>query len=292
MLAVDHPVSASDSPEELLFLRTTFWQGAGSPFGPRPAWLPEDPAAPLSLSSFPLAPLNFTMTSEPGATHVWHPRRPAKPRPGSVIYSRWIPHLRETFSMVALDLHDAAHLDLFHTWQNDPRVSAGWNESGTLDQHRDYLSRVAADPHQFAVLAAFDGVFFAYFEIYWAAEDRLGAYYPAAPHDRGRHSLVGDVRYRGAHRVAARWSSLVHYLFLDEPRTGRIVGEPKAGNATVLAYDLVHGFSVDKFVDLPHKRAALMRLDRERFFQICPLGGGDPKVKMVGGTGIGLVPKL
>lgn len=69
--------------------------------------------------------------------------------------------------MVHLDYREESHLRLFHEWQNDPRVAAGWNETGTLDQHRDYLRRIDEDPHQIAVLAKFDDNYFAYFEIYW-----------------------------------------------------------------------------------------------------------------------------
>lgn len=169
LLAVDHPTAAGLG-DELLVLRDTFWQGAGSPFGPRSAWAPEDTASlPKPLSAYPLTPLAQTMTSEAaGGALSWHPRRAAKPRPGSVVYSRWIPHLRETFSMAALDWRDPAHLALFHAWQNDPRVSQGWNETGTLEQHREYLRKADADPHQITLLAAFDDTFFAYFEVYWA----------------------------------------------------------------------------------------------------------------------------
>ncbi|ROW07937.1 hypothetical protein VMCG_03424 [Cytospora schulzeri] len=302
MLAVDHPLDEShgagaaqqQQPDELVLLRAAFWQGAGSPFGARSAWVPTDgPETPYATTAVPA--LTHVMTSQPAnGVLARHPRRVPKPRPGSTIYSRWVPHLGETFSMVALDHTDGAHLGLFHAWQNDPRVSQGWNLKGTLEQHRGYLGRMHADPHKFAVLAAFDGVFFAYFEVYWAREDQVGAYYHSLDFDRGREVLVGDVKYRGAYRVGAWWGSLMHYLFLDDPRTMQVVGEPKFTNSTVLAYDFVHGFGLDKFVDMPHKRGALMRCSRERFFQICPLAEDERerKQKVVGGTLVGLVPKL
>ncbi|KAK3320355.1 acyl-CoA N-acyltransferase [Cercophora scortea] len=281
--------ATTQTTDELLVLRGAFWQGAGSPFGARPVWAPEQQQEQDTTATYPLAPLEYVMTDGHPNALVWHPRRRAKPQPGSVLYSRYIPHLKETFSMVALDYEDPTHLDLFHTWQNDPRVSQGWNETGTLDQHREYLRRAHEDPHQITILARFDDTFFAYFEVYWAKEDRIGAYYAAGDFDRGRHSLVGDVRFRGPHRVSAWWSSLMHYLYLDEPRTMLVVGEPKFTNSSVLMYDLMHGFGLDKFIDLPHKRSALVRCSRERFFQLSPL---DENEKVMGGTGVGLVPKL
>ncbi|KAI0127874.1 acyl-CoA N-acyltransferase [Xylariales sp. AK1849] len=290
LLAVDHPI-ATGSVDELVVLRSTFWQGAGSPFGPRTAWIPEDDESemPKSLSSYPLTPYENMMTNDPPSILTWHPRRPAKPRPGSVLYSRWIPHLKENFSMVALDYQNEEHIKLFHEWRNDPRVSQGWSEIGTLEQHREHLRKLHADPHQISIMAKFDDTFFAYLEVYWAKEDPLGAYYSAGDFDRGRHSLVGDVRFRGPHRVTAWWSSLMHYLFLDDPRTMFVVGEPKFTNSSVLGYDFIHGFGLDKFVDLPQKRSAFVRCSRERFFQLSPLAESE---KVVGGTLVGLLPKL
>jgi N5-hydroxy-L-ornithine N5-transacylase len=179
LLAVPHPLNEANGAASLdagdvnvVVLRNTFWQGAGSPFGARPVWLPDDGSSgePKQLSAYPIAPLDHVLTtdSENGNIVAWHPRRPLKPKPGSVLYSRYIPHLKEMFSMVALDYRDESHLSLFHSWQNDPRVSQGWNETGTLDQHRKYLRRAHEDPHRITILARFDDTFFAYFEAYWA----------------------------------------------------------------------------------------------------------------------------
>ena len=72
------------------------------------------------------------------------------------------------FSMIALDHRDVEHLELFHKWQNDPRVAQGWNEKGSLDEHREYLRRAHKDSYMLPLLAKFNDDFFAYFEVYWA----------------------------------------------------------------------------------------------------------------------------
>ncbi|KAI1911524.1 hypothetical protein LOZ65_006147 [Ophidiomyces ophidiicola] len=267
------PIPVSHGHEGVLVVpRSSFWQGAGSPFGPRPVWAAGSGAHGSPDSAFPPRPLEYTVTTKfPAArVHTRHPIRPPKPARGRTIYSRYIPHLRETFSMVALDWQNEEHVNYFHTWQNEPRVAQSWNETGTLEEHREYLRKMHEDDHQFPVLGKFNDNFFAYFEIYWAKEDHVGTYYDADDYDRGRHFLVGDERFRGPHRVKAWHASLTHYMFLDEPRTTLVVGEPRASGTKVLGYDKANGYSIDKWIDLPHKRAALVKCSRERFFQLCP----------------------
>ncbi|KAL1955564.1 hypothetical protein VTO42DRAFT_8443 [Malbranchea cinnamomea] len=288
-LAIPHPAPSAppgqpvplceNYKQELVVYRASFWQGAGSPFGPRPVWLGSSSELLRRPYYYPLQPLEYTLTTRfPDArVHARHPIRPPKPEPGSLIYSRYIPHLNETFSMIAFDWTNEEHVKYFHEWQNSPRVAAGWNETGTLEQHREYLRKIHEDPHQFAVLGRFDGTPFAYFEIYWAKEDHIGAYYDAQDYDRGRHFLVGDERYRGPHRVKAWHTSLTHYMFLDDPRTNFVVGEPRATGVKVLSYDQANGYHVEKFIDLPHKRAALVKCSREKFFQLVPFDYEDGK---------------
>ncbi|PQE11436.1 aerobactin siderophore biosynthesis iucB protein [Rutstroemia sp. NJR-2017a WRK4] len=286
-LSILHPKPDSAGKEpakenEILCQRHTFWQGAGSPFGPRPVWAPSTPTlltTPKLLSDFPIYPYSPTRST------TLHPRRPSKPTPGSLLYSRYIPHLKSHFSMRALDPNDPTHLNLFHTWQNDPRVAAGWNESGSLEHHRKYLDAQISDPHTLPILAYFDNTPFVYGEIYYSAEDNLGSHYQAtsaSAFDRGRHLLVGNTAFRGPHRASAWWACVVHYIFLDDPRTMNVVGEPKATNDRVLMYDFLNGFAVERWVDFAHKRSAMVRVGRERFFAGFGEGwesGGERKVR-------------
>jgi hypothetical protein len=168
-----HPKAsaASASHDGHLLLRGAFWQGAGSPFGPRPVWAPRlDAAGKPITKEYPPFPFQIAPNTQFPALqrHTMHPVREPKPEPGSIIYSRWIPHLKEHFTMVAVDYTNPAHLDLFHTWQNDPRVAAAWKETGTLEEHREYLRKMHEDPHLLTMFAAFDNILFAYFEVYWA----------------------------------------------------------------------------------------------------------------------------
>lgn len=208
--------------------------------------------------------------------HGRFPRRP--PKPQGALYRRHIPWLGQTLTFRALTLDD---LPTFHRWQNDPRVAAFFDEAGTLDQHRAYIQRLLDDPHMFPILAALDGRDFAYFELYWARENRIGAHCDADPWDRGWHVLVGEADIRGADYVTAWMPSLMHYMFLAEPRTQAILGEPKASHAQQLKNLGRGGFAHVRDFDFAHKRASLVRLERQHFFESRlwarpETGGGDP----------------
>ncbi|MGS3011927.1 GNAT family N-acetyltransferase, partial [Escherichia coli] len=69
----------------------------------------------------------------------------------------------------------------------------------------------------FPLSECFDALPFRYFEIYWAAEDRIGRHYSWQPFDSGLHLLVGDQHWRGAHYLQSWLRGLTRYLLLDEP---------------------------------------------------------------------------
>jgi len=216
-------------------------------------WLPQ-----LRPHTFPLL-----QTMSEGKRH---PLR--APVPAGEVYRRYVLQLNAQLSLRTVD--PATDVDIFHDWMNNPRVARFWELDGDWGMHRDYLHKVTADIHLHPVFGCFDGQPFGYFELYWAKEDRIAPYYDVDDYDRGIHMLVGDEQFRGPHRVAAWLPSLAHFLFLDDPRTRHVVAEPRADNAKMIGYMQTAGFYKPKEFNFPHKRAAMMMLSREAFFdQFC-----------------------
>ncbi|MGJ4925635.1 GNAT family N-acetyltransferase [Bradyrhizobium sp. HKCCYLS2038] len=215
----------------------------------RESWL-TDPARPAF-------PLSHVMTDGKR-----HPLRPPKPVGG--VYARFIPWLSTTVSFRVVDIEQ--DLSLVHRWLNDPRVDAFWNEAGDLDKHRQYLSKILSDPHMLPMIGCFGDQPFGYFELYWAKENRIAPFYDADDYDRGWHVIVGEDSCRGRDFITAWLPSLMHYMFLDDIRTQRIVGEPAAAHRQQLRNLDRAGFARIKNFDFPHKRATLVMLLRERFF--------------------------
>jgi acetyl CoA:N6-hydroxylysine acetyl transferase len=208
-------------------------------------WLKSTPA-----SSFPELPAEG------------HPLRP--PQPQGLVYARRDPAIDMIVSFEAIAIE--RDLDLFHAWMNDGRVAFFWELAKSKEDLRAYLERLQADQHAFGLIGSFDGEKAGYFEVYWGAEDRLGAHYDAHPYDRGWHGLIGNARFLGRARTAAWLRALTHLLFLDDVRTEKVVGEPNAAHRKLLRYADELAYRKVKEFDFPHKCAALMHCARTAFF--------------------------
>lgn len=193
---------------------------------------------------------------------IYFPARPA--RPEGEVYRRYDPRVRKTLSFRVAD--PALDAERFTRWMNDPRVEYFWEQGGSLELQTAYLERQLTGKHAFPLIGCFDDRPFSYFEIYWAAEDRIGRHYTWQPYDRGLHLLVGEQAWRGAHYVQSWLRGLTHYLLLDEPCTQRTVLEPRADNQRLFRHFDPAGYRTLKEFDFPHKRSRLVMTDRTRFF--------------------------
>lgn len=216
--------------------------------------------APIWHQPVQLTPSKPRQTADNG---ISHPARPSKPV-GSV-FKRYCYHLKRIVSFRMIEIN--RDLATFHQWHNHPLTSPVWELEGSLEMHSQYLQKLEQDPHQFAVIGEFDGVAFGYFEVYWAAEDRLGPYYESQDYDRGIHILVGNFDYRGGTFFDAWGKSILHYCFLVEPKTMVTVGEPNAKNHRVIKITERIGMKKQFEFDFPHKRAALLQCQRQDFFE-------------------------
>lgn len=186
------------------------------------------------------------------------------PKPNGTFFRALDVTTERTFSLRALSVE--TDLELFHCWQNKPRVAETWNEQGSLEYHKSYLENIERDPHIFSAIGSIDGAPSAYFEIYWAQEDRLGQHYAAHSHDRGFHMLVGEYRHIGK-GFGAAWIRIVSCsIFSSEPATMKICTEPNVRNNSMRRILVEGGYVLAKEFDFPHKRAALLECTRDRFF--------------------------
>lgn len=272
-LAIISPFSESTSGADAIYWlqREAFWQGAGAPDSQH--WLRSRPEASFPGFNGRLGvfanQLGFT---KKGNVCTTHPVRPPKPKPGSVIYSRFIVEVGQQLEIQHIDASNPVHFSTYARWQNSDRVNAGWKERGPDEKHRAYLAAQLADPHTMSCVFLWDGELAGYTEIGWVKEDNAACFFggqcniTVGEHDQNSHIFVGEEHFRGGKRYQAVATSIKHTCFLRDPRTRQVVAEPR--------YDLSHVAIQDKYLpqekkkrfDLPHKTAMLFALQRERFF--------------------------
>ncbi|KAL1849839.1 hypothetical protein Daus18300_013152 [Diaporthe australafricana] len=273
-LGIISPFCTESSGSDVIYWlqREAFWQGAGAPDNQH--WLQSRPEASFpgfnsGLGVFP-SQLGFT---KKGNVCTVHAVRPPKPRPGALVYSRFILDIGQQLQIHHIDASDPVHFEAYKRWQNSDRVNAGWKERGPDEKHRAYLASQLADPHSMSCVFSWDGKLAGYCELGWVKEDNAACFFGAqcnvivGEHDQNSHILVGEEQFRGGQRYQAVATSIKHTCFLRDPRTKQVLAEPR--------YDLAHVKIQDKYLPqekkkrfhLPHKTAMLFALQRERFFQ-------------------------
>ncbi|PJN27857.1 siderophore biosynthesis protein [Kitasatospora sp. CB02891] len=142
-----------------------------------------------------------------------------------------------------------ADVDLIHAWVTEPRASFWGMGELSRDQVLGIYRHLDALPTHQAHLAYRDDTPVALFHTYEPADDRISACYPVEPGDVGIHLLLGPTP--GA--AEAGFTSVLFPELLGHALTGhtRIVGEPDARNAKVLARLERTGFTLHHEILLP-----------------------------------------
>ncbi|NVD08563.1 acetyltransferase [Vibrio sp. JPW-9-11-11] len=198
--------------------------------------------------------------SNPNYRH--HPLRP--PMPHGQVYQRYESDIEQNVSFRLFDMN--TDLERFTRWMNDPRVAQFWEQAWSQEKLAEFVQQRLADPHLIPLIGEFNGEAFGYIEAYWVAEDRLSPYYDVQPFDRGIHLLVGEPSFRGPKFFNAWMKAISHYLFIDDVRTNRIVLEPRCDNERLFNRILPIGYRKCFEFNFPHKRSALLMLERDTFF--------------------------
>ncbi len=193
---------------------------------------------------------------------ITHPER-RNPSAGELLYRRVLPSTNQVLSFRVVE--PIKDLETFHRWHHQPRVAEFWELEKSRSELELYLMTALKDPHLIPAFVEIDGQPVGYFEFYWVKEDRLGPYYDSEDFDQGFHFLIGEKNALGFKSTSAIINSNIHFLFMREPRTQRIMVEPRSDNNKVLRYMGNHWIKIKDF-NFPHKHALLLECTRQRFF--------------------------
>jgi acetyl CoA:N6-hydroxylysine acetyl transferase len=214
------------------------------------------PANWSSRSSLEVSTERWTETN--GRTH------PVRPLQEGLFYRRYLHSIEKEITFRSITIAD---LDVFHDWHNQPRVSYFWELNQDKEKLTQYINSALCDKHSLPTIVELDGEPVGYYEIYWVQEDRLGPYYEADAYDRGFHFLIGNKKFLGSATTDAIIKAGLHAIYLDDPRTRRVMAEPRHDNQKVLKYaEESIGWRKVKIFDFPHKRAWLLENSREKFY--------------------------
>jgi acetyl CoA:N6-hydroxylysine acetyl transferase len=147
-------------------------------------------------------------------------------------------------------------LPQLHGWLNDPAVDEYWQLGGDPDRVAEHLASLRELPYIRGYIGRLAGRAIGYWEIYRAAEDRLGRYYPARPSDLGVHLLIGPADCRGIGLAPVLLAALAESLHRDHGC--RVVAEPDERNLPSVRAFTRAGFRRAGTLALPEKNAALM----------------------------------
>ena len=210
--------------------------------------------------------LNETTVTNPWQiyTRITNPLkflRQIKPNNGKALYQSKIQKRSLTLRRITQD-----DLDLFYKWHHKDFVKEFWEMDKDRDELSKYINDLLCSPYQEPLIVEIDGEPIAYFELYYAYDDRIAPYSNPDINDRGLHLLFGEEKYLRTKIVFEVIYHVSKFMFEDDPQTKSLWGEPRSDNKKILKIsDRLPGWKFVKEFDFPHKRSALIQCEREDF---------------------------
>jgi hypothetical protein len=171
-------------------------------------------------------------------------------------------------------------IDLVARWMAEPHVkfamNKDWGRAGWQEEIEFQFSDNKTRPY----IVGQQGRRGGYIELYRVALDVVADYYETPVNDMGLHGCIGETDYFGY--ALSFWVALIAGVFETYPDCTGVLSDPTASNHLVCALDrnvcaIVDGSELGE-VELPHKRAALFRFDRDKVHAAMARQGGVDRV--------------
>lgn len=161
-------------------------------------------------------------------------------------------------------LDPGADIAVMHPWFATERAVYWGMQRRTEAEVRAYYATLQDSGHALAFTGELRGAPALLLECYDPRRDELGRHYPVRRGDVGMHCFVGPAAVPVPGFTRRVFRALMAFLF-ERLQARRVVVEPDVRNARVHVLNREMGFVYARYVQLPHKTAALAFCTRERF---------------------------
>ncbi|MFI9504591.1 GNAT family N-acetyltransferase [Nocardia sp. NPDC052566] len=207
-------------------------------------------------------------------------RRSGTPATGFAVQP-WQPlTLHEPWELTPVTPGTPDEIDLVARWMAEPHVKFAMNKDWGGDGWREEIAFQFSDNKTRPFLVGQHGQRGGYVELYRVALDVVADYYDTPERDMGMHGCIGEVDYFGY--ALPFWVVIIAGIFATYPECTGVISDPTASNHLVRTLDrnvcaIVDGTEVGE-IELPHKRAALFRFERQNFYAAMARQGGVDSV--------------
>ncbi|MFY0758419.1 GNAT family N-acetyltransferase [Metabacillus dongyingensis] len=153
---------------------------------------------------------------------------------------------------------------ILFSWMHQPHIAPFWKLNVSEEEFKAYLERTVKAEHKRVFLCFLDDRPAGYLIAYSIQHDSIRNYYQAESGDLGMHLLIGPRELLNKEHGLMIVRAMTAFL-MKKYGSSRIIGEPDIRNRIVIPILKEIGGYVADTILLPHKRAALVIGEKNRF---------------------------